>query len=143
MASNPTANPAAPGRDLKAAFGGRLPALVTLGLCIPIIALRHAQNMDNVLILDRAGMPSPEPSPSSSSAASGRAAQARPAGGQGHVASAAQHRCSSPPASSRCSGWASSSPSGDPRRPRRLGGALKWIDNFGIQILIYVMLAGA
>ena len=53
MANNPTANPAAPGRDLKAAFKeAGFAALVTLGLCIPIIAWGTRQNMDNVLVLD-------------------------------------------------------------------------------------------
>ena len=50
MASNPTA---APGRDLKAALKeAGFSALVTLGLCIPIIAWGTRQNMDNVLVLD-------------------------------------------------------------------------------------------
>jgi branched-chain amino acid transport system permease protein len=146
MASNPTANPAAPGRDLKAAFKeAGFAALVTLGLCIPIIAWGTRQNMDNVLVLDprwdavawavaivfvgrflvalrkqgqQEGKATMRILPHGTIAFFQRYSRIFSVFGLGFLVTF-------PAIAIGLAGW---------------GGALKWIDNFGVQILIYVML---
>ena len=146
MASKPTATTAAPGRDIKAALKeAAFAALVTLGLCIPIVAWGTRQNMDNVLVLD--------PRWDSVAWAVGivfigrfLVALRKQDGGKekarvrllphGTIAFFQRHSrlfslfglgflVSFPAIAIGLAGW---------------GGALKWIDNFGVQILIYVML---
>lgn len=146
MANNSTANPAAPGRDLKAAFKeAGFAALVTLGLCIPIIAWGTRQNMDNVLVLDPRwdavawavgivfvgrflvalrkqskdeGKAAVRILPHGTIAFFQRHSRLFSLFGLGFLATF-------PAIAIGLAGW---------------GGALKWIDNFGVQILIYVML---
>ncbi|SKC07691.1 branched-chain amino acid transport system permease protein [Bosea thiooxidans] len=143
MASKPTA---APGRDLKAAFKeAGFAALVTLGLCIPIIAWGTRQNMDNVLVLDprwdavawavgivfvgrllvalrqqgrREAKAAVRLLPHGTIAFFQRHSRLFSLFGLGFLVSF-------PAIAIGLAGW---------------GGALKWIDNFGVQILIYVML---
>ena len=146
MANNSTANPAASGRDLKAAFKeAGFAALVTLGLCIPIIAWGTRQNMDNVLVLDPRwdavawavgivfvgrflmtlrkqgkdeGKATVRILPHGTIAFFQRHSRAFSLFGLGFLVTF-------PAIAIGLAGW---------------GGALKWIDNFGVQILIYVML---
>ncbi|MCO5092230.1 high-affinity branched-chain amino acid ABC transporter permease LivM [Bosea sp. (in: a-proteobacteria)] len=146
MARNPSATTPAPGLDLKAAFReAGFAALVTLGLCIPIIAWGTRQNLDNILVLDprwdavawavgivfvgRLLMALRQQTRSPEKAAS----RILP---PGTVAFFQRHSrlfslfglgflVTFPAIAIGLAGW---------------GGALKWIDNFGVQILIYVML---
>jgi branched-chain amino acid transport system permease protein len=145
-ASTPDAAPAPRQLDLKAALKeAGFAAFVTLGLCIPIIAWGTRQNMDNVLVLD----------PRWDAVAwavgivfVGRFLMALRQQGKAdrkslvrflpHGTFAFFQRNSRvfslfglgflvtfPIIAINLAGW---------------GGALKWIDNFGVQILIYVML---
>ncbi|PZU91574.1 MAG: branched-chain amino acid ABC transporter permease, partial [Chelatococcus sp.] len=141
-----TAAPPAGQRDLKAALKeAAFAALVTLGLCVPIVAWGTRQNMDNVLVLD------PRWDAVAWAVAivfvgrllivlrkqskSDRQARVRLLP-HGTVAFFQRHSrlfslfglgflVSFPAIAIGMAGW---------------GGALKWIDNFGVQILIYVML---
>ncbi len=143
-----TATPAKPaGIDLKAALKeAGFAALVTLGLCIPIIAWGTRQNMDNVLVLDprwdavawavaivfvgrllvalrqqqKAGSNKPAIRllPHGTIAFFQRHSRLFSVFGLGFLATF-------PAIAIGLAGW---------------GGALKWVDNFGVQILIYVML---
>ncbi|SIQ80500.1 MULTISPECIES: high-affinity branched-chain amino acid ABC transporter permease LivM [unclassified Bosea (in: a-proteobacteria)] len=146
MATATTAKPAA-GIDLKAALKeAGFAALVTLGLCIPIIAWGTRQNMDNVLVLDprwdavawavaivfvgrflvalrqqqKAGSKKPPIRllPHGTLAFFQRHSRLFSVFGLGFLAAF-------PAIAIGLAGW---------------GGALKWVDNFGVQILIYVML---
>lgn len=152
MASTPTTTTAkapaaaAPKHDLKAALKeAGFAALVTLGLCIPIIAWGTRQNMDNVLVLD------PRWDAVAWAVAIvfvGRLLVVLRKQGRdekkalvrilphGTIAFFQRHSglfsifglgflVAFPAIAIGLSGW---------------GGALKWIDNFGVQILIYVML---
>ncbi|SEG14663.1 high-affinity branched-chain amino acid ABC transporter permease LivM [Bosea lathyri] len=144
--STPNATPGPRKLDLKAALKeAGFAAFVTLGLCIPIIAWGTRQNMDNVLVLD----------PRWDAVAwavgivfVGRFLMALRQQGKAdrkslvrflpHGTFAFFQRNSRvfslfglgflvtfPIIAINLAGW---------------GGALKWIDNFGVQILIYVML---
>ncbi|WP_420100666.1 high-affinity branched-chain amino acid ABC transporter permease LivM [Bosea sp. (in: a-proteobacteria)] len=145
MATAASAKPA--GLDLKAALKeAGFAALVTLGLCIPIIAWGTRQNMDNVLVLDprwdavawavaivfvgrflvalrqqqKAGSNKPAIRllPHGTIAFFQRHSKLFSLFGLGFLAAF-------PAIAISLAGW---------------GGALKWVDNFGVQILIYVML---
>ena len=145
MATAASAKPA--GLDLKAALKeAGFAALVTLGLCIPIIAWGTRQNMDNVLVLDprwdavawavaivfvgrflvalrqqqKAGSTRPAIRilPHGTIAFFQRHSKLFSLFGLGFLAAF-------PAIAIGLAGW---------------GGALKWVDNFGVQILIYVML---
>ena len=145
MATAASAKPA--GIDLKAALKeAGFAALVTLGLCIPIIAWGTRQNMDNVLVLDprwdavawavaivfvgrflvalrqqqKAGSNKPAIRllPHGTIAFFQRHSKLFSLFGLGFLAAF-------PAIAISLAGW---------------GGALKWVDNFGVQILIYVML---
>jgi len=152
MASNPTAttataSPSATGRyDIKAALKeAGFAALVTLGLCIPIVAWGTRQNMDNVLVLDprwdavawavaivfvgrllvvlRKQDRTEKKTlvrilPHGTFAFFQRYSRLFSVFGLGFLVTF-------PAIAIGLAGW---------------GGALKWIDNFGVQILIYVML---
>ncbi len=120
-------------------------ALITLGMCIPIIAWGTRQNLDNVLVLDArwgavawavaivfagrfavalrqrtktVGKPAMRLLPHGAIGFFQRNSRAFSALGLGFLVTF-------PIIAITLTGW---------------GGALKWIDNFGVQILIYVML---
>ncbi|CAH1676645.1 branched chain amino acid/phenylalanine ABC transporter membrane subunit LivM [Hyphomicrobiales bacterium] len=145
--ANPSTKPAtAPGRDMKAALKeAGFAALVTLGLCIPIVAWGTRQNMDNVLVLDprwdavawavgivfvgrllvalrqqgaKDGKATVRLLPHGTIAFFQRHSRLFSLFGLGFLVTF-------PAIAIGLAGW---------------GGALKWIDNFGVQILIYVML---
>ncbi|WP_449256179.1 high-affinity branched-chain amino acid ABC transporter permease LivM [Bosea sp. (in: a-proteobacteria)] len=147
--TGPTAAPAkspAKARDLGAAFKeAGFAALVTLGLCIPIIAWGTRQNLDNVLVLDPRwgavawavgivfvgrflvalrqqsrvpGKPAVRLLPHGTIAFFQRHSRLFSLFGLGFL-------ITFPAIAIGLAGW---------------GGSLKWIDNFGVQILIYVML---
>ena len=146
MAKPSTTPAAAPGRDMKAALKeAGFAALVTLGLCIPIVAWGTRQNMDNVLVLDprwdavawavgivfvgrllvalrqqgvKDGKATVRLLPHGTIAFFQRHSRLFSLFGLGFLATF-------PAIAIGLAGW---------------GGALKWIDNFGVQILIYVML---
>ncbi|MEZ2409522.1 branched-chain amino acid transport system permease protein [Bosea sp. OAE752] len=143
-----TGQAAAParGRDIKAALKeAGFAALVTFGLCIPIIAWGTRQNMDNVLVLDQRweavawavaivfigrflvalrqqsrvpGKPAVRLLPHGTIAFFQRHSRLFSLFGLGFLVAF-------PAIAIGLTGW---------------GGSLKWIDNFGVQILIYVML---
>ncbi|MFJ5369349.1 high-affinity branched-chain amino acid ABC transporter permease LivM [Bosea sp. CER48] len=146
MARQTTTTAAAPGRDFKAALKeAGFAALVTLGLCIPIVAWGTRQNMDNVLVLDprwdavawavgivfigrllvalrqqgrKDGKAAVRLLPHGTIAFFQRYSRLFSLFGLGFLVTF-------PAIAIGLAGW---------------GGALKWIDNFGVQILIYVML---
>ena len=120
---------------LKDATGA---ALLAFGLSVPILALRTEQNISNELILQpRWGYVAVAVAlafvarllyllapalPASTRVTAPRG----PADTRVHRPSAGSRCCCPIP----CWRW----------RSRATGGAIKWIDNFGIQILIYIML---
>lgn len=138
--------PARRERDVKAAFKeAAFAALITLGLCVPVIAWGTRQNMDNVLVLEprwdavawavaivfvgrflvalrqqTKGEKKPlvRILPHGTVAFFQRNAKLFSLFGLGFLVTF-------PIIAINLAGW---------------GGALKWIDNFGVQILIYVML---
>ncbi|MDX3808939.1 high-affinity branched-chain amino acid ABC transporter permease LivM [Bosea thiooxidans] len=144
--TSPAATAAAPTRDIKAALKeAGFAALVTFGLCIPIIAWGTRQNLDNVLVLDQrwdavawavgivfvgrflVALRQQNRTP-------GKAAMRLLP--HGTIAFFQRHSrifslfglgflIAFPAIAIGLTGW---------------GGSLKWIDNFGVQILIYVML---
>lgn len=148
MATIQTTSAAAPARplDLKAALKeAGFAALVTFGLCIPIIAWGTRQNMDNVLVLDprwdavawavgivflgrflvalrqqtrTPGKTAVRLLPPGTLAFFQRYSRLFSLFGLGFLVAF-------PAIAIGLAGW---------------GGSLKWIDNFGVQILIYVML---
>ncbi|WP_089174783.1 high-affinity branched-chain amino acid ABC transporter permease LivM [Bosea sp. AS-1] len=144
--TSPAAAGAAQGRDVKAALKeAGFAALVTLGLCIPIIAWGTRQNLDNVLVLDprwgavawavgivfvgrflvalrqqgrTPGKAAVRILPHGTIAFFQRHSRLFSLFGLGFLVAF-------PAIAIGLTGW---------------GGSLKWIDNFGVQILIYVML---
>lgn len=144
--TSPAATAAAPTRDIKAALKeAGFAALVTFGLCIPIIAWGTRQNLDNVLVLDprwdtvawavgivfvgrflvalrqqnrTPGKAAMRILPHGTIAFFQRHSRIFSLFGLGFL-------LAFPAIAIGLTGW---------------GGSLKWIDNFGVQILIYVML---
>jgi branched-chain amino acid transport system permease protein len=144
--TSPAAATAARGRDVKAALKEAFfAALVTFGLCIPIIAWGTRQNLDNVLVLDprwdavawavgivfvgrflvalrqqgrKEGKAAVRILPHGTIAFFQRNSRLFSLFGLGFLVAF-------PAIAIGLAGWS---------------GSLKWIDNFGVQILIYVML---